>query len=158
MYVTRIGTLVWLLVGCIAVLNPPTALAADCNDNGVDDMVDIAAATSADCNGNSIPDRCDVGSSLFSWSLERALRQSPAAGDDFVAVAASGNHFLALVRYRIAIRIGTGPSRDVAHVGTPIEIAVRMRRAPQCQTVVVPQRHGHKVVARRDIEFDSWNT
>ncbi|MCI0632074.1 MAG: dockerin type I domain-containing protein [Phycisphaerales bacterium] len=32
----------------------------DCNGNGVDDGLDIAAGTSADCNANGVPDECDI--------------------------------------------------------------------------------------------------
>ncbi len=32
----------------------------DCNDNGVDDGLDIAEGTSLDCNENEIPDECDI--------------------------------------------------------------------------------------------------
>jgi hypothetical protein len=32
----------------------------DCNNNGIDDMIDVADGTSADCNGNGIPDECDI--------------------------------------------------------------------------------------------------
>ena len=31
----------------------------DCNDNGIDDLLDISSAFSADLNGNSIPDECE---------------------------------------------------------------------------------------------------
>ena len=31
----------------------------DCNDNGIDDSIDIADATSADINANDIPDECE---------------------------------------------------------------------------------------------------
>jgi hypothetical protein len=37
-----------------------TALAGDCNNNGILDSLDIASGTSADCNGNGTPDECDV--------------------------------------------------------------------------------------------------
>ncbi|MBN2559448.1 MAG: hypothetical protein JXQ75_00770 [Phycisphaerae bacterium] len=32
----------------------------DCNDNGIDDDVEIADDTAADCNENGIPDECDI--------------------------------------------------------------------------------------------------
>jgi hypothetical protein len=32
----------------------------DCNDNGVDDDVDLAGETSFDCNANDIPDECEI--------------------------------------------------------------------------------------------------
>lgn len=31
----------------------------DCNNNGVDDLIDIATGTSEDCDGNTTPDECD---------------------------------------------------------------------------------------------------
>ena len=31
----------------------------DCNDNGIDDTLDIANLTSDDCNGNGLPDECE---------------------------------------------------------------------------------------------------
>ncbi len=36
------------------------AFYSDCNDNCIDDALDIANATSFDCNGNSIPDECEA--------------------------------------------------------------------------------------------------
>ncbi|MFT4540297.1 MAG: hypothetical protein ACI835_002747 [Planctomycetota bacterium] len=32
----------------------------DCNNNGIEDVIDIANATSLDCNLNGIPDECDI--------------------------------------------------------------------------------------------------
>ena len=37
---------------------PPSVL-YDCNDNGVEDAVDIALGTSVDANENAIPDECE---------------------------------------------------------------------------------------------------
>ncbi len=34
----------------------------DCNDNGIDDSVDLANGTEEDCNENDIPDSCDIAS------------------------------------------------------------------------------------------------
>jgi len=36
------------------------APASDCNDNGVEDAVDIAVGYSSDVDGNGVPDECDV--------------------------------------------------------------------------------------------------
>ncbi|MCH7886198.1 MAG: hypothetical protein IIC01_13245 [Planctomycetes bacterium] len=36
-------------------------LITDCNNNGIDDLCDIADGTSKDCNNNGIPDECEVG-------------------------------------------------------------------------------------------------
>jgi len=32
----------------------------DCNNNGVEDVIDMAQGTDPDCNGNCIPDSCDI--------------------------------------------------------------------------------------------------
>ncbi|MCO6436715.1 MAG: hypothetical protein J5J06_06470 [Phycisphaerae bacterium] len=34
-------------------------LGFDCNENGVDDVVDVTSGTSADCNANFLPDECE---------------------------------------------------------------------------------------------------
>jgi hypothetical protein len=60
--------IVGLLVTVWAVFSLETALAADCNRNGVDDGVDIVAGTSKDCNSNSIPDECDLLPRHFRFS------------------------------------------------------------------------------------------
>lgn len=41
------------------------AFAADCNNNGVDDLDDIADGTSQDCNDNNVPDECDIANGLL---------------------------------------------------------------------------------------------
>ena len=33
---------------------------ADCNNNGISDLTDIASGSSEDCNNNGIPDQCDI--------------------------------------------------------------------------------------------------
>ena len=44
-----------------AVLTYPSCVGiTDCNNNGVDDAIDIAGATSNDCNNNAVPDECDI--------------------------------------------------------------------------------------------------
>ncbi len=49
-----------LLLVLAATGVPPTPChAADCNNNGVEDATDIAAATSDDCNVNAVPDGCE---------------------------------------------------------------------------------------------------
>ena len=57
--------------------------AADCNQNGVEDSTDIAAATSSDCDENGVPDECDLGPTRF--DLEAAIHFD--AGDDPIAIA-----------------------------------------------------------------------
>src|SRR5262245_38287526 len=39
--------------------------AADCNENGADDAIEIGNGTSWDCNANGVPDECDIAP-LFS--------------------------------------------------------------------------------------------
>ncbi|MEE8141649.1 MAG: choice-of-anchor B family protein, partial [Planctomycetota bacterium] len=36
------------------------SLFQDCNDNGIDDALDISSGESQDCNENSVPDECDI--------------------------------------------------------------------------------------------------
>jgi|GEM_PF-2826482 len=39
---------------------PPAAtLEQDCNDNGIEDSVDIAFGSSSDANANGVPDECE---------------------------------------------------------------------------------------------------
>ena len=45
----------------IACLLTGSALAQDCNQNGVPDATDIANGTSGDCNSNGVPDDCEFG-------------------------------------------------------------------------------------------------
>jgi hypothetical protein len=40
---------------------PPPPPITDCNENGVDDSIDISSGTSQDCNGNGVPDECEGG-------------------------------------------------------------------------------------------------
>jgi len=44
------------------VSGPSCAIVHDCNNNGIDDSVDLVAGTSLDCNANGIPDSCDIAS------------------------------------------------------------------------------------------------
>jgi hypothetical protein len=45
-----------------AVFGPPFPY--DCNNNTIDDSVDIANGTSLDCNANQVPDECDIANQL----------------------------------------------------------------------------------------------
>jgi hypothetical protein len=36
----------------------------DCNDNGIDDALDITNGTESDCNGNGFPDTCDIADGI----------------------------------------------------------------------------------------------
>ena len=44
----------------------------DCNQNGIDDAVEIAKGITADCQGNGIPDECERGGvePLAYWRFE----------------------------------------------------------------------------------------
>lgn len=44
----------------VGVVVPPSAVRADCNDNFINDAIDITDGTSADCNGNGLPDECEA--------------------------------------------------------------------------------------------------
>jgi len=42
------------------IINAAIALQQDCNNNTINDAVEIAAGTLMDCNGNGVPDLCDI--------------------------------------------------------------------------------------------------
>ncbi len=39
-------------------------MTSDCNNNGIEDAVDIKSGTAQDCNSNGLPDGCDIASEL----------------------------------------------------------------------------------------------
>lgn len=51
----------------------------DCNNNGIEDAVDIATGSSADANGNGIPDECE---SSYTTSCECPTSVPPPCGND----------------------------------------------------------------------------
>ena len=53
------------LIATVVMGRSQHALAVDCNRNGVEDRVDIAADTSPDCNDNGIPDECEFAPLQF---------------------------------------------------------------------------------------------
>jgi len=60
-----IAVLEMVLLGWLMLLPPPAraqtgGVPADCNTNGIDDELDIAAGTSADCNFTALPDECEI--------------------------------------------------------------------------------------------------
>jgi hypothetical protein len=77
------------LPGFLSGLLFAEADAADCDLNGVDDVVAIATGVSADCNSNGIPDACDVvplvfgtrGDPLTLGGVPRALTSGDLDGD-----------------------------------------------------------------------------
>ena len=42
------------------IIIPLTANASDCNNNSIEDSIDLADQTESDCNANSYPDSCDL--------------------------------------------------------------------------------------------------
>ncbi len=44
----------------VVTLGPTPVGPQDCNNNGVEDGLDISSGTSPDCNGNSVPDECEL--------------------------------------------------------------------------------------------------
>ena len=47
-----------------------TAAAQDCNDNGIDDTLDIQNGTSEDCNQNLVPDECELFETVFEYGFD----------------------------------------------------------------------------------------
>jgi hypothetical protein len=59
---------------CTAVLAAGGGLrAADCNANGIDDLVDIENGTSKDCNANALPDECDLADGGIAYEARDPL-------------------------------------------------------------------------------------
>ena len=58
-FVNQIRKFLLVSVALAAWVTPHFALAADCNDNGVDDAIDISGGASLDCGDNGIPDECE---------------------------------------------------------------------------------------------------
>ncbi|UCE62156.1 MAG: S8 family serine peptidase [Phycisphaerales bacterium] len=58
-YYVANGTFDPLYVRGYGVIDTLAALRADCNDNDIDDLMDISSG-SADCNANDIPDECEA--------------------------------------------------------------------------------------------------
>ncbi|MFQ5491843.1 MAG: FG-GAP repeat domain-containing protein [Phycisphaerae bacterium] len=60
-------------------------LAADCNDNGIDDATEILSGMASDCNSNGIPDDCDLTPALsFGAPMSNPVGAAPVilvAGD-----------------------------------------------------------------------------
>lgn len=50
--------------GNLTITCTPDPVLLDCNENGIDDSVDIACETSFDGDGNGIPDECEIGGSF----------------------------------------------------------------------------------------------
>jgi hypothetical protein len=67
----RLG--LWTGFGLV-VLFVPALRAADCNQNGVEDFLDIEGGASADCNSNGVPDDCEVRAVNYGLDLLGALR------------------------------------------------------------------------------------
>jgi hypothetical protein len=65
--------LAWLATGMAAPVVMAsitwTAMAGDCNNNGVLDALDISGGASADCNHDGLPDECDIAFG-FSWDRD----------------------------------------------------------------------------------------
>jgi len=53
--------------------------AADCNQNGADDLSDIGSGASLDCNANAIPDECEQGPGALAFEQHLEYRTAEAA-------------------------------------------------------------------------------
>lgn len=73
----------------------PPGPSLDCNNNRIDDLVDIVSGSSQDCNRNRIPDECDVA-----FPFERVQPRSFDVGEaprSVVTVDLNGDGYLDLV-------------------------------------------------------------
>ncbi len=55
----RIPLLLLPLLALLPGAGRPVGLPADCNQNGIEDAVDIAFGTSSDVDQNGVPDECE---------------------------------------------------------------------------------------------------
>ncbi|UCE58964.1 MAG: S8 family serine peptidase [Phycisphaerales bacterium] len=58
-YYVANGTFDPLYIRGYGIIDTLAALRADCNDNDIDDLVDVSGGGSLDCNANDIPDECE---------------------------------------------------------------------------------------------------
>ena len=73
-----------------AAIQYPAALLgpADCNNNTIDDLIDISSGTSLDCNSNSIPDECEsfpavsIAAQLVASGFSSPIYVTQAPGDN----------------------------------------------------------------------------
>jgi cysteine-rich repeat protein len=70
-YSVSAGETYWIRLGGYQAATGPGTLelsysprGSDCNNNGLDDGLDIANGTSVDCNANQVPDECDIASGI----------------------------------------------------------------------------------------------
>ena len=95
--VTTLGYPDPLFVRGYGVVNALAAWqASDCNENGIDDAIDIATGTSPDVDGNGIPDECECPTPP-SLSAE----PDPMAKNRYLSFVADG------IAERVAIRVTT---------------------------------------------------
>src|SRR5262245_59989692 len=62
------------------------ARGADCDENGIDDAVEIAEGLLPDCNGNGTPDGCDIETSMAVFDVSYAHYGSNERGARDLAV------------------------------------------------------------------------
>ena len=80
---------VLLGVLCVHFFFSGSAIAADCNGNGVDDGQDLSHAISQDCNADAIPDECQEA--VLRFTTNSALELTRAGDGDVVAVDLDGD-------------------------------------------------------------------
>lgn len=56
--------MIYIALCTAAVFVTASAYAVDCNNNGIEDAIDISSGTSQDCNHNNKPDECDIAIGL----------------------------------------------------------------------------------------------
>ena len=83
------GSLLTLLLGLASSVLPRPLDAADCNQNGIEDVQDVQIASSQDCNDNQIPDECELAQLRLGFTYEGA--ELPPSPQDVVAADLNGD-------------------------------------------------------------------
>ena len=105
----------------------------DCNENGIDDVDDLLAATSEDCNANRTPDECEFApfelslrtSAIDVGRFPRAAVTVDLNGDGLQDIAISDQTSASASKLIIVLALGTDEvASPVEYTGGPTPIAI----------------------------------
>ncbi len=100
----------------LLLLFASTAHSADCNNNGVDDAIDLSNGTSRDCNTNFVPDECDEADEGIQFNLP--LRYD--VGRNSVGLTTSDFNNDGYLDFAVAVRQDDPDDPDASRDGVAI--------------------------------------